>query len=269
MNSLRLLLCGLVIGTLAACQPPGGGSSSHLQRILASGELRVGMTGSQPPLNMTSKSGVIMGLEVDVVQALAESMKLELRLVTFPFAELLTALERGEVDLVISGLTITPERNARVAFVGPYLISGKSVLTKSERIANVESSAALNDPEHSYAALAGSTGEEFVRNVLPKSKLVTSPDYDGAIKMVLDDQVDALVADFPICMLSVMRYPDAGLSALTTPFTLEPLGIALPPDDPLFVNLVDNYMETLEQTGLLTQFKAKWFSHGDWLAELP
>jgi polar amino acid transport system substrate-binding protein len=270
MHSLRLLLASLIVAGLAACQPPGAGSSSsHLQQILANGELRVGMTGSQPPLNMTSKSGVIMGLEVDVVQALAESMNLELRLVTFPFAELLPALERGEVDLVISGLTITPERNSRVAFVGPYLISGKSVLTKSDRIANVESSAALNDPERTYAALAGSTGEDFVRNVLPKAKLLTSPDYDGAVKMVLDDQVDALVADFPICMLSVMRYPEAGLTALTTPFTLEPLGIALPPNDPLFVNLVDNYMETLEQSGLLTQFKAKWFSRGPWLAELP
>jgi ABC-type amino acid transport substrate-binding protein len=54
-----------------------------------------------------------------------------------------------------------------------------------------------------------------------------------------------------------------------TPFTVEPLGIALPADDPLFVNLVENYLHTLEGTGLLTQLKAKWFSEGSWVSELP
>lgn len=272
MPSLRLLLACLLALGLAACQPqsPSGSSfAPRLDRVLASGELRVGLSGGQPPLNMVSKSGEIVGLEVDLVRALTESMDLELRLVTMPFAELLPALERGDVDMVISGLTITAERNARVAFVGPYFISGKSLLTKSERLANVESSDALNDPARSYAALAGSTGEAFVRDVLPKAKLVATPDYDTAVQMVIDDEVDALVADFPICMLSVMRYPEAGLSALTTPFTIEPLGIALPPDDPLLVNLVQNYLTTLDKTGLLNRFKAKWFSHGPWIAELP
>lgn len=54
-----------------------------------------------------------------------------------------------------------------------------------------------------------------------------------------------------------------------TPFTVEPLGIALPAGDPLFVNLVENYLTTLENTGMLTQFKAKWFSYGSWVSELP
>ena len=69
--------------------------------------------------------------------------------------------------------------------------------------------------------------------------------------------------------VSVMRNPDAGLSALRQPFTVEPLGIALPADAPLLVNLVQNYLATLEYTGLLTRFKAKWLSDDAWLAELP
>jgi polar amino acid transport system substrate-binding protein len=87
---------------------------------------------------MRSRSGNIIGLEIELVKALASSMGLRAALVQKPFAELLPALEQGDVDLVISGMTITPERNARVAFAGPYLISGKSVLSKSRRIASVE-----------------------------------------------------------------------------------------------------------------------------------
>jgi ABC-type amino acid transport substrate-binding protein len=170
---------------------------------------------------------------------------------------------------VISGVTITPERNARVAFAGPYFISGKSVLTKSATIARVTETTSLDDPERTYAALSGSTSEEFVREVLPRATLVTTEDYDAAVAMVLDDRVQAMVADFPICKIAVLRNPDAGLSTLATPFTIEPLGIALPADDALFVNLVENYLNTLEGTGLLTAYKAKWFSDGSWLEELP
>jgi len=267
-------LLGLLALTACASFPSGRGGSAaahapRLQQIIASGELRVGLTGNQPPLNMRDKRGEIIGLEVDLMQALGHSMGLAVRFVPTPFAELLPALERGDVDLVISGMTITPERNARVAFAGPYFISGKSVLTKSETIAKVTESTELDDPQRTYAALAGSTSEAFVKEALPKAKLVSTPDYDTAVRMVIDDEVEALIADFPICRVSVLRHPEAGLSTLVSPFTIEPLGIALPADDPLFVNLVQNYLNTLEGTGLLTGFKAKWFAEGAWLSELP
>jgi polar amino acid transport system substrate-binding protein len=276
MRLRRWSLLGLVVLALTACESfpsahhrSGSATSPRLQRIVASGELRVGLTGNQPPLNMRDKRGEIIGLEVDLMRALGDSMGLAVRFVPTPFAELLPALERGDVDLVISGMTITPERNARVAFAGPYFISGKSVLTKSETLAKVTDSTELDDPHRTYAALAGSTSEAFVRKALPKAKLVSTPDYDTAVQMVIDDEVEALIADFPICRVSVLRHPEAGLSTLVTPFTIEPLGIALPADDPLFVNLVQNYLNTLDGTGLLTAFKAKWFAEGSWLSELP
>jgi polar amino acid transport system substrate-binding protein len=276
MRPIRALLCGLLVLALGACQSfptaDAGRSASapaRLDRIIESGQLRVGLSGNQPPLNMRNKSDEIIGLEVDLLEALAESMGLETFLVAMPFADLIPALEKGEVDLVMSGMTITPERNARVAFVGPYVISGKSLLTKSKTIANVESVAVLDMPGRTYAALRGSTSEKFVKTNLPQAKLVATKDYDAAVQMVIDDEVDALVADYPICALSVLRHPMAGLSMLTTPFTVEPLGIALPADDPLFVNLVENYLTTLDGTGLLTQLKAKWFSDGSWVTELP
>ena len=275
---LRALLAGALVLVLGACQsssgPPRAASSpasapSRLDHILESRELRVGLSGSQPPLNMRDRNGQIIGLEVELMQALADSMALDLRLVTMPFADLLPALERGDVDLVISGMTITPERNAKVAFVGPYMVSGKSVLSKSEAIASVEEVEKLDLPSRSYAALSGSTSEAFVKKFFPSAKLVATRDYDTALAMVLDDRVDAMIADYPFCMLSVLRRPDSGLASLATPFTVEPLGIALPADDILLMNLVGNYLSTLESTGKLTQLKAKWFSDGPWLAELP
>lgn len=259
---------------LSGCQSlglGGGGSdvtSKRLAEIIDRQTLRVGLTGSQPPLNMKTRSGETIGLEIDLINALAGSMGLSVELVERPFAELLPALRKGEVDLVISGMTITPERNAQVAFAGPYFISGKSLLTKDAALARSDDPTVLNDAGRTVAALAGSTSQTFVEQILPQAKLVTVPDYDAGVAMVMNDEVDALIADQPICEVSVLRHPDAGLHTLYTPFTIEPLGIALPPDAPLFVNLVQNHLNTLENTGMLTRVKAKWFSDGTWVAEL-
>jgi polar amino acid transport system substrate-binding protein len=249
-------------------KPGAAAPDSQLQRILESGVLRVGMSGSQPPLNMRNKAGELIGLEVDLVDTLAASMGLETQLVTMPFARLLRALEEREVDLVVSGVTITPERNARVAFAGPYFISGKSVLAKKGTVASA-SPVDLDLPNRTYVALEGSTSEQFVREWLTEVKVVTASDYDSAIQLVLDGEVDALVADYPICSFTVMRLPEAGLETFTTSFTIEPVGIAVRPGDPLFVNLLENYLQSLGDTGMLTNLRARWFSAGSWVDELP
>ena len=90
-----------------------------LSRIVKAGEFRVGVSGNQPPFVVKSKSGELIGYEIDVANLLANAMNVELTLVEKTFAELLPALEAGEVDAVMSGMTMTPERNLRVAFVGP------------------------------------------------------------------------------------------------------------------------------------------------------
>jgi polar amino acid transport system substrate-binding protein len=249
--------------------PSGPPASSPLARILDRGELRVATSGDLPPLSMKNRSGELIGLEVDIVSALAHAMGLEVRLVETPFPDLLDTLLAGEVDMVISGMTMTPERNAHVAFVGPYFISGTSVLTKDEDIASEQEPKNLNVEGRRFAALAGSTSASFVREVLPLTILVETAGYDEAVQMVISGEIDGLVADFQICILSTWRHPQEDLMAVRTPFTIEPLGIALPPDAPLLLNLVSNYLSTLEDTGLLAQLKAKWLSDGSWLSELP
>ena len=271
-HKAALALLALALG---ACQSPPTPRSAaatgpgRIDHILASGELRAGLSASQPPFNMRNRNGEVEGLDVDIVRALAQAMGVKLHLVERPFAELLPALEKGDVDLVISGLTITPERNARVAFAGPYFISGKAVLSKSEALAAAADVAALDAPGRTYVALAGSTSESFVRQNMPHVKLIAAADYDAGVRMVIEGRADGMVADLLICMLSVWRNPKAGLATSKVPLTAEPLGIALPADDPLFVNLVENYLTTLEYTGLLTQYKARWLNEGAWVGELP
>lgn len=252
-----------------ASQPAPEASGEALNRILAAGVLRVGMTGTQPPLNMKNKRGELVGLDVELAQSLADAMKLELVLVETPFADLLSDLEAGKIDLVISSLTITPARNARVAFAGPYLISGASLLTRDDLVDMLTTQESLDSKDRSWAALTGSTGEALIREAFPQAHFVGIDDQQEAVAQIADGKIDGLIADLPSVRYLLSRNPGRGLAMLPSPFTTEPLGIALPAHSPLFANLVQNYLNTLRYTGELIQMKARWLNDGEWLSEMP
>ena len=267
-NRGMLLLLVLIFATACAHTQNGTMASSNLDRIAQSGVLRVGTAANMPPLNMLDKSGVPMGLDIDLANAMAGAMGVELSLVIKPFAELLPALQAGEVDMVISGMTITPERNMKVAFAGPYHISGKALLTKFKSLVTSEDTAKLNSEAFAYTALESSTSADLVRALMPKARLVTAKNYDEAVDMVLANKVDALVADYHVCVLSLLRHPNEGLVSLITPFTYEPLGIAMPTGDAQMINWTTNFLNTMRESEELIKLKVKWIEDPSWLKNL-
>jgi polar amino acid transport system substrate-binding protein len=272
MKKIKLFFVFLLVWVFtSACAHMAGfeKTSPTINKILKRGELIVGTAGNMPPLNMTDKKGEIIGLEVDMAHYFAAAMGVELNLVKKPFSELLPALETGEVDMVLSGMTITPERNLKVAFAGPYIISGKAFLTKDKFIASVKETSDLDRSDMRLVALESSTSETLVKEIMPKSQLITTKNYDDAVEMVLQDQVHAMVADYQICLVSLLRHPDQDLVSVITPFTYEPLGVALPAGDPHLINWVNNFINTLKKSGELDSLRARWLKDGSWLNELP
>jgi polar amino acid transport system substrate-binding protein len=269
----RFLLCRLgatlLVMLLSVNAVNAKDAAPGLDRITKTQTLRVGMTGGQPPFSMKNRDEKLIGMDVDLAKLLSSSMGVELQIVEMPFANLLPALEDGEVDVVLSGMTATLQRNVRVPFVGPYYVTGISILTKSSLLASVQTAEKMNSGDIRTAALRGSTSEEFVERNLPESQLTATVNHADAIKLLLDGDIDVLVADGPVCALSILRHPDNGLVTLERPLTIEPIGIAITPGDPLLVNLVQNYMQALRATGALEALQNKWFNSGAWLAQLP
>jgi polar amino acid transport system substrate-binding protein len=242
-------------------------AQEKLSKIVKSGELKVGITGTQPPFSMKDKNDELIGFDVDLANLLATSMELKLTLVEMPFGELLPSLSKGKVDLVISGMTITPARNLKTAFVGPYLISGKSILTKSEVLSNATNPQDINS-DIKVVTLKGSTSQKFAEKHLTQVELDLVENYDIAIDKIRNDEAAVMIADYPTCAYAMLRFPNEDLVILNRPMTIEPIGIALPNDDALFVNLVDNYIESLERSGILEVMEEKWFENPYWLMQL-
>ncbi len=265
VTSLALLVTGC-----ATTGTTGERSASPtLDRILERGELVVGTTGNMPPMNMKTKTGEIIGLDVDLGRVMASSMGVKLRLEPMPFADLLPALQAGNVDMIIAGMTITPERNLNVAFVGPYFNSGKCVLSKIETLAKAEEVDTINRPDVRLTALKGSTSQIFIEELAPKARLTAAKDYEEAVNLVLTDKVDAMIADYPICVVSLLRHKDSALVSVITTLIYEPIGIALPPADAQLINWTENFLHRMEETNQLELLRRRWFERSDWLKRLP
>jgi polar amino acid transport system substrate-binding protein len=239
-----------------------------LENILKKGELVVGITGNQPPLNATDKGGKISGYEADLAGLIAKNMGVKLKFVPTPFPNLLPALRAGKVDMILSGMTMTLERNLKVAFVGPYYISGKGILTKAQSIGALQQAEGMNDPKFKVAALEDSTSQTFIEQAAPKAKLVPTKSYDVAVDMLFQDKVDAIVADYPFCAFTAFRYKDKGLVAGESKFTIEPLGIAVP-EDTLLINWLGNFLNIVEASGQNKLLNKRWFQEDSWIKELP
>lgn len=238
-----------------------------LDGVLKKGELVVGMTGDQPPLNATTKTGEIIGLDADLARAIAASMNLKIRFAKMPFAELLPALQGGKVDMIISGMTMTPERNLKVAFVGPYHVSGKGILTKVKSLETLKKEG-VNSEKFKVATLKGSTSQYVVEKAAPKAKLTLSASYDDALALLFQDKVDAVIADYPFCAYVAARYPEKELAVGESKLSFEPLGIAIR-EDALWINELENFIKMLIGSGEMNVLQERWFKRGDWIKQLP
>lgn len=245
-----------------------GFAQQYLDEIIDRGELRVGISGSQPPFCMTDTAGNYIGYEVDLAELLANSMGVKLNLVSMPFSDLLPALEKGNVDMVLSGMTITTQRNLKAIFVGPHMISGKSILTRSPLFAQADDSDDINDGSVKVGVLKGSTSETYVKNEIPEASLSLCENYDECIKMLENGKINVMVADYPICAYTALVHPEKGLITIDEPLTIEPLGIALPPDAAHFINVVENYLNNMLLAGVLDALQLYWFDSGEWVPQV-
>ena len=176
-----------------------------------------------------------------------------------PFDQLIPALEQGTVDVVLSNITMTVERNLRVAFAGPYFVSGKCLITKEQEIAQADKPEDLKEADTKIAVVKGTTSENFVKELLPQARRIPVENVDKGTNMVAKGEANAFLTDFPICLSVMKRYPDSGFQSIVSLLTYEPIGIALPANDPLLMNLARNFIDRAENVGLIQGLAVKWF----------
>lgn len=263
MKTIRVIVGVLVVLMCVTAVYAG----PTLDKILKKGELVVGTSGDYPPFSVKAKDGRLMGFDVDLANLIAGSMGVKATVTQMPFSDLLTSLASGKIDMIISAMTMTPARNLKFAFVGPYFLSGQSILTTKWAAVKATTMTDVNKPEFTLAVPVGTTSEAAAVKSLPKVTLLRAKSMDDALAMLLSGKAKAVLTDSATAAVTTFRYQEKGI-VTTTPLTYEPIGIAIPPDDALLENFLQNLLANLKGGGELELLTDKWFKDPSWVKDL-
>ena len=154
-----------------------------------------------------------------------------------------TVLENGSVQAVIATYTITPERDKKIDFAGPYYSSGQAVLVRAddETITGVGDLAGVK-----VAVQSGSSSIAALQKAAPKAQQKPFDDHNGCLSALKTKQVDAYVVDYTL-LLSAMQAND-DIKIVGDPFTEDPYGIGLPQGSDAKA-FVDAFLQTIYDDG--------------------
>lgn len=239
-----------------------------LAEIQKRGVLRVGMEPGYMPFELTNKKGEIIGFDVDMAKRIAKAMGVELELVSTAWDGIIPALLTGKFDMIMSGMTLTQERNLSVNFAAPYILIGQSILLKKELAGEVESYKDLNDPKYTVASKLGTTGEQATKRKIGKAKYISYETEQEGVMELVNGKIDAFIYDLPFNSIAVSQKGEGKLVHLDEPFTKEPLAWAIRQDDVNFLNWLNNFMSQVKYDGVYEKIYEKWFQDDAWMKEI-
>lgn len=257
-------LTALLLPVLAVAADQALWDKSTLNQILKRGELRIGLEAGYMPFEMRDKRGDIIGFDVDLARLMARYMGVKLTLVNTQWDGIIPALLTDKFDILMSGMTITPERNLQVNFADPYITVGQTVLLKKALGPTITSYQQLNDPQYVVATKLGTSGDMAAHKLLPKAQIKAFETEAEATLEVRNGRADALIYDLPFNAVFVAQYKDQVVH-LKTPFTHESLGWGVRKGDPDFLNWLNNFQRTIKNDGTYDALYNKWFEGTAWL----
>ncbi len=154
--------------------------------------LRVAVSSDNPPLAYSAE-GRAVGIEADFARMLQVELQAQLQLHSMPSAEVIGALERGEVDMVMAGLVITPELEKRVEFSRSYLHSGEMAIIRTDDILRFRGAAALLQEGVKVGAVAGSAGAAYVKATMSQPVVTACAAADECLQALMARRVDVFI----------------------------------------------------------------------------
>lgn len=239
---------------------------STLNQIVQRGEFQVCTEPGYMPFEMTDKKGEIIGFDVDMAKKMAKEMGVNLKLIPTAWDGIIAALVTGKCDIIMSGMTITQQRNLQVNFADPYIVIGQTVLIKKDL--PVKSVKELDDPKYTIVTKLGVTGEIAARKFFKKAKIVTFETESDGVAEVLNGKGDAFVYDKPYNDLFMSDKGKDKLVHLDKPLTYEPIGWAIRKGDPDFLNWLNNFLRQAKEDKVVEfydKLDEKWFKDSSWL----
>ena len=215
-----------------------------------------------PPLD-SFEGKKAQGFDVDLSNAIGEKLGLTVEyLPPMDFDSIIPMIKQGgKADIGNSAFSITEERKAEIDFTEPYLDSNLGIATKTDSGIKGDEKAvidALNVAEKSVAVQAGTTGEAWARENLPKANIVPLAQVTVCMTGVSTGKYDAFCADLPV-IAHQCKVSFSNCSVALEIATGEQYGIVVSKDNPGLTAAINGALADIEADGTMDKLKEKWF----------
>ena len=235
--------------------------------ILKSGELRVGVAEFTPWV-LASKNGALTGAEVDIARRLGNDTKLKTTFVNMPFEALIPALEKGDIDIIVSGMSITPERALRVNFSQPYNESGVSLVANREKTKAINTFAELDAKGVVIGVVAKTVSADLAGRIFDKATVKLYQNSKDVISDLLKGKVDALVESEPAPTFLSLQYPEKLDLPMSQSLLETREAFAVRKGDPDFLAYLNAWINAREADGVINSIRHYWFESLDWQQDM-
>ena len=267
----RYLTCMLILASVLFSWSPLGVTAGEIQRqlrgesaieqILQRGTLRVGLD-VFVPWAMKDKKGELIGFEIDIARQLAKDMGVKVQFVPTKWSGIIPALIAGKFDLIIGGMTVTPQRNLKINFTAPYYYTGQGLLANRKMTQDWDLDD-FNKPGVTLAARLGSTAALAAKERFPQATLRLFDDEPAALQEVRNGRVEAMVAGQPLPAHSAANAPEL-LVAYPDQLMREPISMGLRKGDVDTLNFLDNWIDVVQSKGWIAERYNYWFGTTKW-----
>lgn len=225
-KALLLLFCSIALFGLFACSPMYNNRIAPDPSIL-----RVGVSTNAPPL-IYRKNNTTTGLEADFAAKLGAFTGRKVKFIERDWKQQIPALENNEIDIIMSGMSITPARQYRIAFSDPYLRSGQILLVRlNEKNRFSTGIYSLMNSSYTIGVIKGTTGDLFITKTLNRAKVKYFTKSLQAVQALINKEIDVFVYDAPMVCHYAAINENAKLAPILTLATEEHLAWGIRKED--------------------------------------
>lgn len=231
---------------------------STLARVAESGTLRVCTPGDYKPFSFQRPDGGFEGLDVDLMGSLATALNAKPRFVKTTWATLMQDFTAGKCDVAAGGISVTLERQKQAFFSTPYMVNGKTPITRCENVAKYQSIDAINRPEVRVIANPGGSNERFARTKLAQSKLTIHRDNLTIFDELIAGRADVFVTEAAEAVVQSRLHPELCAVNPDKPLQYAEMAYLLPGGDVVFKGFVDQWLHLARAGGEYQALAGKW-----------
>ncbi|HCT6727072.1 TPA: ABC transporter permease subunit [Staphylococcus aureus] len=252
-----ILVLGLLISSAMVYINPTAHAEQDQtwEKIKERGELRVGLSADYAPMEFehtVNGKTEYAGVDIDLAKKIAKDNNLKLKIVNMSFDSLLGALKTGKIDIIISGMTSTPERKKQVDFSDSYMMTKNIMLVKKDKVNEYKDIKDFNNKK--VGAQKGTEQEKIAQTEIENASITSLSRLPDVILTLKSGKVEGAVVEKPVAEAYLKQNPKLGISNVKFNEEEKDTVIAVPKDSPKLLSQINKTIKEVKDKGLIDKY---------------